>query len=58
VEPAVGGFVDASRHLVERPAGPSEEPVNVDRIERNVNKLTTFYEEGYRCAEAFLKLNK
>ena len=34
------------------------EPVNVDRIERNVNKLTTFYEEGYRCAEAFLKLNK
>lgn len=34
------------------------EPVNVDRIERNVNKLTTFYEEGYRCAEAFLNLNK
>lgn len=34
------------------------EPVTVDRIERNVNKLTTFYEEGYRCAEAFLKLNK
>lgn len=34
------------------------EPVTVDRIERNVNKLTTFYEEGYRCAEAFLNLNK
>lgn len=34
------------------------EPVNVDRIERNVNKLTTFYEEGYCCAEAFLNLNK
>lgn len=34
------------------------EPVTVDRIERNVSKLTTFYEEGYRCAEAFLNLNK
>jgi hypothetical protein len=32
--------------------------VNADRIARNVNKLTTFNEEGYRCAEAFLKFNK
>jgi len=30
-------------------------PVNVDRIERDVKKLTVFYEEGYRCAEEVLK---
>lgn len=27
-------------------------PVQVDRIERNVQKLTSFYEEGYACAKA------
>ncbi|WP_321335453.1 patatin family protein [uncultured Bacteroides sp.] len=26
-------------------------PVHVDRIERDVKKLTAFYEEGYQCAE-------
>lgn len=27
-------------------------PVQVDRIERNIRKLTDLYEEGYRCAAA------
>ena len=28
-------------------------PVVVDRIERNIDKLTAFYKEGYACADAF-----
>lgn len=28
-------------------------PVKVDRIERDIKKLTDLYEEGYRCAEEF-----
>lgn len=28
-------------------------PVMVDRIEKDIRKLTGFYEEGYRCAEQF-----
>lgn len=28
-------------------------PIEVDRIERNIRKLTDLYEEGYRCAEEF-----
>lgn len=27
-----------------------QKPVMVDRIERDVQKLTEFYEEGYDCA--------
>lgn len=27
-------------------------PVQVDRIERDVQKLTAFYDEGYACAAA------
>ncbi|TWV14827.1 patatin family protein [Bacteroidaceae bacterium HV4-6-C5C] len=30
-----------------------EKPVIVDRIERNIDKLTDLYEEGYACAAAF-----
>lgn len=30
-----------------------EQPVVVDRIERDTRKLTALYEEGYRCAQAF-----
>ena len=26
-----------------------EQPMQVDRIERDVNKLTALYDEGYRC---------
>ena len=29
-------------------------PVNVDRIERDVRKLTEFYEEGYECASKII----
>ncbi len=42
---------DEGRIMVIRPLNP----VNVDRIERDVKKLTVFYEEGYRCAEEVLK---
>ncbi len=42
---------DEGRITVIRPLNP----VNVDRIERDVKKLTVFYEEGYRCAEEVLK---
>lgn len=44
---------DEGRIMVIRPLNP----VNVDRIERDVKKLTVFYEEGYRCAEEVLKKN-
>jgi len=30
-----------------------QKPVVVDRIERDIKKLTELYEEGYRCAEHF-----
>lgn len=30
-----------------------QNPVTVDRIERDIKKLTDLYEEGYRCAEQF-----
>lgn len=30
-----------------------ENPVTVDRVERDINKLTAFYEEGYACALKF-----
>jgi len=42
---------DEGRIMVIRPLNP----VNVDRIERDVKKLTVFYEEGYSCAEEVLK---
>lgn len=28
-----------------------ESPIQVDRIERNIDKLTALYEEGYKCAD-------
>ena len=28
--------------------------VNVDRVEKNIRKLTTFYEEGYQCAAEYI----
>lgn len=37
--------------LVIRP----EKPVEVDRMEKNTSKLMMLYEEGYTCAERFLK---
>ncbi|NDV56643.1 patatin family protein [Bacteroides sp. 519] len=30
------------------------QPVAVDRVERDIQKLTAFYEEGYRCASQLL----
>ncbi|MDE6349310.1 MAG: patatin family protein [Bacteroides sp.] len=32
-----------------------QRPVEVDRIEQNIRKLTELYEEGYRCAEQFFR---
>lgn len=40
---------DAGTITVIRP----QRPVVVDRIERDIRKLTELYEEGYACAEAF-----
>ena len=37
---------DEGKIIVIRP----QKPVMVDRIERDVQKLTGFYEEGYDCA--------
>ena len=37
---------DEGKIFVIRP----QNPVMVDRIERDVQKLTEFYEEGYECA--------
>ena len=31
------------------------QPITVDRIEKDVRKLTALYEEGYECAEAMLR---
>ncbi|RRD92633.1 patatin family protein [Bacteroides heparinolyticus] len=31
-----------------------QKPLMVDRIERDIKKLTDLYEEGYRCAEQYL----
>lgn len=42
---------DAGTIVVIRP----QKPVTVDRIERDVRKLTAFYEEGYACAASCLK---
>lgn len=33
-----------------------QRPIVVDRIERNIRKLTELYEEGYACAEQFFRL--
>ena len=30
-------------------------PVIVDRIERDIQKLTDFYEEGYECAKSLFE---
>lgn len=38
---------DEGKIIVVRP----EQPVMVDRIEKDVNKLRDFYQEGYECAE-------
>lgn len=42
---------DEGRILAIRP----EEKVTVNRIEKDIKKLTALYEEGYRCAEKVLK---
>lgn len=44
---------DAGTIVVIRP----QKPVTVDRIERDVRKLTAFYEEGYACAADCLKVS-
>ena len=41
---------DEKRIVVVRP----QKPVMVDRIERDIRKLTELYEEGYACAEEVL----
>lgn len=41
---------DEGRIIVVRP----EQPVRVNRIERDIKKLTALYEEGYACAEKVL----
>ncbi|WP_418697660.1 patatin-like phospholipase family protein [Bacteroides sp.] len=41
---------DAGEIIVIRP----QKPVTVDRIERDTQKLTEFYEEGYQCAEQYM----
>lgn len=40
---------DAGELTVIRP----QKPIVVDRIEKNIGKLTDLYEEGYACADAF-----
>ena len=40
---------DAGEIIVIRP----QKPIVVDRIERDISKLTDLYEEGYACAAAF-----
>jgi len=39
---------DEGRITVIRP----QRPIEVDRIEKNIGKLTALYEEGYQLAEA------
>ena len=39
---------DEGKIVVIRP----QKPVVVDRIERDIQKLTDFYQEGYECAKA------
>lgn len=34
-----------------------QKPILVDRIEKDINKLTALYEEGYECAKAIEKMN-
>ena len=46
---------DEGKIFVIRP----QNPVMVDRIERDVQKLTEFYEEGYECARNLVeKINR
>ena len=45
---------DKGRIVVIRP----EKPMEVDRIETDIKKLTDLYEEGYVCAKKCLKKNK
>ena len=35
-----------------------EKPVVVDRMEKNVQKLTDLYNEGYACAGKVLKISE
>ena len=42
---------DEGQIIVIRPL----KPVAVDRIEKDVQKLTEFYQEGYECARALLE---
>lgn len=34
-----------------------ENPITVDRIEKDTDKLTALYEEGYECGKSILKMN-
>jgi len=43
---------DEGKIVVIRPL----KPVAVDRIEKDVQKLTEFYQEGYECAKALFSL--
>lgn len=40
---------DEGKIVVIRP----QKPVVVDRIERDIQKLTDFYQEGYECAKQY-----
>ena len=42
---------EAGEIMVIRP----QRPIVVDRIERDIRKLTALYEEGYACAEQFFR---
>lgn len=44
---------DEGKIIVIRP----EQPVVVDRIEKDVNKLRDFYQEGYECARKLFSIN-
>lgn len=56
-----GALYNAQLEMVERMEDEGlitvirpQQPVQVDRIEKNVNKLTTFYQEGYECASELI----
>ncbi|WP_419034440.1 DUF6363 domain-containing protein, partial [Dysgonomonas gadei] len=34
-----------------------KEPILVDRIEKDVDKLTSLYEQGYECAKDIYTMN-
>ena len=34
-----------------------QQPIMVDRIEKDVDKLTDLYEQGYECGKSILAIN-